>query len=238
MVNIIDDTTPEVKESFVVTINSVELVDISNGGRDFDFAGDAALIDSVPVVGAVAMTTIDIEENDDARGVFSFTSSTLTTTEGTVLSIEVERTQGTFGTPSVHYILEEQSDSLTAEEGVDFTTPTPSSPLVFSVGQSSRFIAVTILDDTEPEFLKTFRLTITGVTNGGSLGSFTQLDVLIAPNDNPYGSVGFSDSAIAGVTIDNPDSSTTVVLIVQRSNGLSENIFVSEILIVCKTLIN
>ena len=220
------------KESFVIAIHSVELVDLSNGGRDFEFAGDASLIDSVPVVGAIAMTTIDIEENDDARGVFSFTSSSLTTTEGTVLSIEVERTQGTFGTPSVHYTLD-MSDSLAAVEGEDFTTPTPNSPLVFSVGQSSRFITVTIIDDTDPEVQKGFRLILTGVTNGGSLGSFTELDILIAPNDNPYGSVGFSDDDIAGVTVDNPLSQTTVVLTVERTNGLNDNIFVSEIIISC-----
>ena len=46
--------------------------------------------------------SILIEENDNPRGIFSFTSSSFTAEEGTTDSITVTRTAGTYGEVS-HY---------------------------------------------------------------------------------------------------------------------------------------
>ena len=225
-VTIVDDDTPEIDESFVIVLNSVELVNDIDGGRDFQFDGDASLIDSEPILGAVTVTTVDIEENDDARGVFSFTSSSVTTTEGATLTIDIERSRGTFGTPSLHYTVDETG------EGTDYSKATPNSPLVFAVGQSSRSITIQILDDTDPELQESFSVELTGVVNGGSLGDITELNVFIALNDNPYGRVTFSDTDLAGYVIDNPeDFPTSVSLTVERNDGLNGNIFVRQILL-------
>ena len=51
-VSIIDDSTPEIAETFtIITLTSVLLINYQNGGRNFDYAGDISLIDSVPSLG-------------------------------------------------------------------------------------------------------------------------------------------------------------------------------------------
>lgn len=51
---------------------------------------------ALPIISS-ANASILIEENDNPRGIFSFTSSSFTAEEGTTDSITVTRTAGTYG---------------------------------------------------------------------------------------------------------------------------------------------
>ena len=215
-VTIVDDETPEINEFFVININSVELINDINGGRDFDYDGDVSLIDSQPILGAIVTTNINIQENDDARGIFSFATSTVSTTEGSTLIIDIERSKGTFGAPSVHYII---SDEGTANDD-DYSTATPTSPIIFAVGQSSRSISISIVDDDEAELEEFFTVELAGINNGGSLGDISTITVFIDVSDNPLGTVAFSDSTLIGQVISNPTlSSAFVSLFVEQEGG-------------------
>ena len=217
-----DDTTPEIDEFFVLIIESVELSSDINGGRNFDFAGDESLIDSQPSLGGVTTANIDIEENDDARGVFDFSSSSVSVSEGSTATVEITRSKGTFGTVSVHYRVTGSS----AEEDSDFSKASPASPIIFSVGQSSRSISIPIVDDTEPELQESFVVELTS-SSSGSLGSLTQTNVFIEHSDNYYGRITFSNDDLANV-IANPDTvPSPVTLTVERLDGTNDQIFVS-----------
>lgn len=219
-VSIVDDEIPEVDESFVIILNSVELVDDINGGRDFTFEGDNSLIDSVPVLGSVTMTTIDIEENDDARGVFSFSTSSVTTNEGDILSVEIERSKGSFGISTIFYSVTAGSASEN-----DYTVTTPTNLLTFAVGQESHEILISITNDTTPELAETFTVSLTGINGGGRIGSIMEQTVTIASNDDPYGTVSFSTGDL---TIANPTFSTTQFLTITKVGGGAADVVVSH----------
>ncbi len=225
-VTIGNDNTPEINEFFVININSVELINNINNGRDFDYNGDTSLIDTIPSLGVITTTNINIEENDNARGVFSFTTSTITVTEGTTVVIDIQRLQGTFGTPAIHYTV----STGTAQED-DYMKATPTSPIIFSVGQSLRSISITIVDDILPELQETLLVELTGINNGGILGDITELSIIIEPSDNPLGSIGFSDIDIAGRVLDNSMTSPFFIsLTIDKEGGelQEENIAVSN----------
>lgn len=97
-VAIIGDAAPELNESLVVTLVSVELV--SDEG-----------VDGGPVLGDITETTVVILENDDPRGLFTITASDGSAMVRVVepgslvlgITLTVERQQGTIGPVEVSW---------------------------------------------------------------------------------------------------------------------------------------
>ena len=86
-VSINDDADPELSEAFVVEIVSVERTDLQ--------VPDVPSTPRIATDAAVAVITIN--SNDDAGGVFSFTTSEATVQEGVSANLSIVRTGGALG---------------------------------------------------------------------------------------------------------------------------------------------
>lgn len=110
-VTILGDTTPELNESLIVTLTSVELDDTEETSVG-------------PVLGAITEATLVIMENDDPRGVFMISgsdgSSLVRVTEPSSftfgVTLNVERLSGSIGQVSVDW----SASGGTAQPGQDF----------------------------------------------------------------------------------------------------------------------
>ena len=214
-VTIVADSIPEEDESFRIRLNSVELVNDINGGRDFNFAGDATEIDSVPQLGPNTEAVVVIQKNDDANGVISLIQSQYTAVEGGVVAIQVTRSGGTFGAVAVSFTV---TPGTAQGSSIDYSPP--SSPLVIPPGQSSAVISIPIVDDSVPEFQESFSLTLNSVSGGARLSGLGMTNVIINSSDSPTGSLRFSSADLAGRVIDNPTTINAIVsLTVERQGG-------------------
>ncbi|NWU90141.1 GPR98 protein, partial [Upupa epops] len=210
IVTILPDDVPELQEGFIVNITDVKLVVSSTGGQP-----------SVKRLG-LEIAEITIEENDDARGVFSFSVTKDITGAVTgyevpppqnILKLPVLREAGSFGSVTLYW----EAIPLTASLE-DFT---PSfGNLTFADGQARGEIEIIIIDDTEVEFLETFKVALVRVTGGARLGEDILVTVTIPPNDSPVGVFGFEEKTVTVKEPQTPDdSSAVVVLTVSRSQG-------------------
>ena len=100
--------------------------------------------------------------------------TTLSTVEGTSLTVTVVRTGCSAGTVTVDYT----TSNLTAIADEDYTAQ--SGTLTFADGVTSQNIVIPITDDTEYyESNETFRVLISNATGGAKLGNLTQTEVTI-----------------------------------------------------------
>ncbi|XP_053180894.1 adhesion G-protein coupled receptor V1 [Scomber japonicus] len=192
-VTVLPDEIPELAESFLVNITSVELVRGSAG------AGQP----SVKRPG-MEVAEITIQENDDPRGILQFNVSE--NIQGTVLAFEIPppdnilylsvlRLAGTTGRLIIYW----EAQPLTA----DFNDFHPTSGnITFQDGQREAIIAITILDDEQVESSETFRVNLLRVIGGARLGDVTSVTISIPPNDSPLGQFGFREQE---VTVSEPD---------------------------------
>ncbi|KFP45759.1 G-protein coupled receptor 98, partial [Chlamydotis macqueenii] len=165
---------------------------------------------------------ITIEENDDARGVFSF--NVIKGITGAVAAYEVPPPQNILKLPVVRQAGRFGSATLYWEaihSTASFEDFTPSfGNLTFADGQATGEIEITIIDDSEVEFLEIFKIALMRVTGGARLGDDTLVTVAIPPNDSPVGVFGFEEK---NVTVKEPqapeDSAAVVLLTVSRSQG-------------------
>uniref|UniRef100_A0A1X7VF86 Staphylococcus aureus surface protein A n=3 Tax=Amphimedon queenslandica TaxID=400682 RepID=A0A1X7VF86_AMPQE len=213
---IVDDSEPEIDESFSVTLTAVTLLNYNNGGRDFTYPGDDSLIDSLPTISDSSDTfQATIAANDDAFGVISLTTNSYQVEEGTTLLVNVERSGGTFGTLSLQFTVQSVS---ALGNGIDYSAPT--SPINILPGQALLQLTIPIIDDINPELQESFTVTIDSVEGGASLGTIRTATVIILPSDNPNGRVRFTDSDISGRVVANPvNSPSDVMLEVLRLDG-------------------
>ncbi|GAB0206124.1 adhesion G-protein coupled receptor V1 [Grus japonensis] len=210
VVTILPDNVPELQEGFIINITDVQLVDSATGGQP-----------SVKRLG-LEIAEITIEENDDARGVFSFNVTKDIT--GAVAGYEVPPPQNTLKLPVVRQAGRFGSAALYWEailSTASFEDFTPSfGNLTFADGQATGEIEITIIDDSEVEFLEIFQIALVRVTGGARLGDDTLVTVAIPPNDSPVGVFGFEEK---NVTVKEPqtsdDSAAVVLLTVSRSQG-------------------
>lgn len=215
MIAIVADSIPEEDEAFILRLDAVELTADINGGRDFNFVGDASLIDSLPQLGPGTEAVIVIQKNDEANGVVSITQSQVSVQEGSTAMVQLARTGGTFGVITVTFTI---TPGTALGSGVDFSPP--SSPLIIPPGQSSAVISIPIVDDTVPEFHESFSIMLNSVGGGGRLGDQITALVIIDASDNPTGRVRFSATDLAGHVVDNPSGEiTTVTLTIERQDG-------------------
>ncbi|NWV12723.1 GPR98 protein, partial [Ptilonorhynchus violaceus] len=209
-VTILPDNIPELQEGFIINITDVKLITFSSGGQP-----------SVKRLGS-EIAEIIIEENDDARGVFNFnvTKDISGAVSGyevpppqNVLKLPVVRQAGRFGSATLYW---EAIHSTASFE--DFT---PSfGNLTFADGQATGEIEITIIDDSEVEFLEIFKIALVRVTGGARLGNDTLVTVAIPPNDSPVGVFGFEEKKVTVKEPQTPDDSAAIVLLnVSRSKG-------------------
>ncbi|XP_028834405.1 adhesion G-protein coupled receptor V1 isoform X2 [Denticeps clupeoides] len=211
-VTILPDDLPELAEVFLLNITKVELLGggVVGGGQP-----------SIRRPG-MEVAEINIQENDDPRGVLQF-NVTKDMTGGVlafevpppanVLFIPVVRLAGRNGRVAVFW----EAQPVTA--GLEDFTPT-SGNITFQEGQGEGVIMITIVDDTVVESMETFRVTLTYVIGGARLGEESSLLVSVAPNDSPLGCFGFE---MGKITVSEPqfsnDPAAVVTLTVVRSAG-------------------
>ncbi|NWU68697.1 GPR98 protein, partial [Pterocles burchelli] len=210
VVTILPDNVPELQEGFIINISDVQLVDSSTGGQP-----------SVKRLG-LEIAEITIEENDDARGVFTFSVTRDMTgavagyevpPPQNILKLPVVRQSGKFGSATLYW---EAIHSTASFE--DFT---PSfGNLTFADGQATGEIEITIIDDSEVELLEIFRVALVRVTDGARLGDDILVTVAIPPNDSPVGVFGFEEKNVTVKEPQTPDDPAAVALLtVNRSQG-------------------
>lgn len=157
VLNITDDTEPELPETFVVSLMGVTV------------ASSDKL--TTPTSGAVINTnasqfTVTVEENDDPYGLIQFwTEATLPSTtipplieqpqvsvleEDGHVELTIVRAQGLLGAVSVEY----QTMNGNATDGVDYISN--SGTVTFAEGEREKTIEVDIIDDSTPELGRQF----------------------------------------------------------------------------------
>ncbi|XP_067377863.1 adhesion G-protein coupled receptor V1 isoform X2 [Channa argus] len=210
-ITILPDDIPELAESFLVNITSVELVKESVG------AGQPSV--KRP---SMEVAEVIIQENDDPRGILQFNISE--NVLGSVLAHEIPppdnilylsviRLAGTIGRVVIYWEAQQATADLN-----DFS-PT-SGNITFQDGQREDKIAISILDDEKVETLETFTVKLLRVIGGGRLGELTSVNISIPPNDSPFGQFGFQQLE---VTVIEPefgnDTAAVATLAVFRSPG-------------------
>ena len=232
---IINDDLPELNESFSILLQSVELTEDINGGRDFTFDRDPSLIDMPPSLGTNTRIEVTILQNDNPFGVISLTNTIFRVNEGETAAISLVRSEGTFGSVSVQYTIVNGQ----AIVGRDYNLPQGSPTVVFAAGQSTANILIPIIDDSDPELQEDFTVQVS-LTAGSaaSLGTVTAASVVIEASDSPFGDVGFSQAAVNGIQVSNPtvaQGPMGVSLNVIRSAGLNG---VTQVCVALRTMWN
>ena len=177
-------------------------------------------LDQEPELGGSRLVEIIINENDDARGVISFSSSVYRVSEGAVAYINITRMGGTFGTVGVDY----EVISGSAVVGEDIRSSTGIQTVLLQSGQSSAAIAIQITDDSTPELQEQFTIQLLDADNGASLGDTTVATVIISSSDAPSGVIAFGNAEIQGIRVTNPstaDGAQQVTLQVVRTGSLT-----------------
>jgi len=188
-VNTVDDSRPELNETFIVELNSVQVV------------GRTVLAENEPQIGLPSSVDVVILENDDARGQFFLYASTdmnaITVPESDNLAVTliVRRMGGTIGNVVVSW----QITGGTATAGQDYMASGAS--ITFQDGMDSSIIILSILGDDIPERNEDVIVQLTGVTGGASIaeGDGGRVVITIMANDRAAGVVGFGPSSRSAV---------------------------------------
>ncbi len=119
---------------------------------------------------------------DDERGIEFERYGNLTDENAGSLVVRVVRGSNTNTTSTVSFSLTADFNPITATSGVDFLLPP--SPLVFSPGETSKDLVITLVNDDLLEGLEYFEMRLTAVS-GGSIGN--QSHALISIVDDERG---------------------------------------------------
>jgi len=218
-VGIINDNIPELQESFSVLLQSVELAEDINGGRDFIFDRDPSLIDSLPSLGVNTRIEVRILQNDNPFGTISITNTVFRVNEGETAAISLTRSGGTFGSVSVQYNIVDGR----AIGGADYDLSSRSGTVIITAGMSTGDIVIHITDDDDGELQEDFTVQISLVPGSvATLGAITTATVIIEASDSLSGVIGFSQTNISGIRVMNPtteEGPSFLDLTVERSGG-------------------
>ncbi|XP_053555694.1 LOW QUALITY PROTEIN: adhesion G-protein coupled receptor V1 [Bombina bombina] len=198
-VNITDNSLPELAKSF-----KVELLN-SNAGASLGTASHIIVI---------------IEDSDDAHGMFEFRHESLSmnATEPeygyTSVNFQVFRGHGTLSKVILFWTIElASSDDLAFSSG----------NVTFEIGQRIANLTVQVSPDDVPELDEMFRVLITNVSSG-RLGIYTEANLTIFANDDPYGLFIFSEK---NRPIKVEEKNINITLTIKRLKGLMGNVIVA-----------
>jgi hypothetical protein len=195
LIPILDDTTYEADESFVINLSNV------TGGA---------------TIGGITSSTITIKNDDPTppAGSLQFSASRYDVLEdGGMVTITVTRLGGSFGDVSVDYATMDGSAIATSDYSPANGT------LNFVDGDStSKTFTVTIVDDSAYEAEEYFSIKLSNITGGASLGTLSTTSVYIADYDPapPAGSVQFE---AANYNVTENIASGFATLAVTRTDG-------------------
>ena len=218
-ITVINDAIPELAETFQLRLESVQLVNTPNFGRDFTYNGSANL-DIPPELGGNRLVEFIINENDDARGVITFNAAIYRVVEGAVAYANITRSGGSFGAISVDYRV---IGGSAMGNGVDFDVMEGMNTLVLQSGQTASSIDIRIIDDLVPELQEQFSIELLDADNGATLGGITTATVIISSSDAPSGVISFGEAEVAGIVVQNPsttDGAQLLSLTVLRTGSL------------------
>uniref|UniRef100_A0A674GVY7 Adhesion G protein-coupled receptor V1 n=1 Tax=Taeniopygia guttata TaxID=59729 RepID=A0A674GVY7_TAEGU len=214
LIEIHDDDFPEGPENFSLIITEVEL---QGSGFDFTVRENGLQVDQPPVIGNISTVWITIAKNDNAEGIIEFDPKHVllqVEEDAGLIMIPVLRKCGTYGNVMADFL----SRSISALHGVDYIIH--NNTVVFYNGQNQSFIYISIINDEESELAEQFEIQLTGATGGAILGLHLVSQVTIAKSDSSQGMVRFLNQS--QITLPNPDATTTVSLVVERTGQLVE----------------
>ena len=179
------DNTPETDESFLVNITNVRLA--SEDDREGSMSDSPRLLDG----GEIA--TVQIQENDNSRGVVNvaFTSATVNEEPGSAVALELVRTRGVFGVVGVNYVVRAGTASLE-----DVSEATASGTVQFMSGEQRVTFEIEIINDAIPELDEEFTVELVSATDGVELGDSLNINVTILANDDINGVFFFSNTSL------------------------------------------
>eukprot|EP00049_Salpingoeca_infusionum_P003074 m.63082 g.63082 ORF g.63082 m.63082 type:complete len:5469 (-) comp11941_c0_seq1:496-16902(-) len=197
LIPVAHDTIPELAATSVIRLTGV------TGG----FAGQSELAS----FGQAKQVTI--AESDDPRGVFNFASTTLPKvvveepSSGVLgLYFDVERMRGTFDSVTVYWKV---IPGATLDVALDI------GQVVFEPAQTQQSFLIEVNADDVPEVNETFSIQLS--TDRASVGSFSTAQLVILPNDDPYGVYQFANLS-SPITM-NERSTPVVAVPVHRARG-------------------
>ncbi|XP_016160310.1 PREDICTED: G-protein coupled receptor 98 [Ficedula albicollis] len=214
-IEIHDDDFPEGPENFSLMITEVEL---QGSGFDFTVRENGLQVDQPPIIGNISTVWVTIAKNDNAEGVIEFDPQYVlleVEEDAGLIMIPVVRKRGTYGNVTADFL----SRSISAlPDGVDYVIH--NNTVTFYHGQNQSFIYISIINDEESEFAEQFEIQLTGATGGAVLGLHLVSQITIAKSDSPQGLVRFLNQSL--IILPNPDVTTTVSLVVERTGRLVE----------------
>ncbi|NXM57764.1 GPR98 protein, partial [Illadopsis cleaveri] len=215
LIEIHNDDIPEGPENFSLMITEVEL---QGSGFDFTVRENGLQVDQPPIIGNISTVWVTIAKNDNAEGVIEFDPQYVLLTveeDAGLIMIPVLRKHGTYGNVTADLL----SRSISAlPDGVDYVVHNYT--VMFYHGQNQSFIYISIINDEESEFAEQFEIQLTGATGGAVLGLHLVSQVTIAKSDSPQGMVRFLNQS--QIILPNPDATTTVSLVLERTGRLVE----------------
>ena len=178
------DNTPEPNERFLVNLTDVRIA------NEADRQGSSTNSPRIRQSGQTA--EVVIRENDNNRGLLSFTTASISVVEtfDAEVTLQVSRTRGTFGSVSVEFAAID--DSATS---ADYILPS-TSLLVFESGIQVVNFTISIVNDQIPEVDEAFQVVLRNPMGGAEIGSLSSITVTITSNDDINGVFRFADSSL------------------------------------------
>jgi hypothetical protein len=199
--------TGETQKTIVVPITDDAFIE-----GDESFSVNFSNPSAGATLGNPSSAGVTIKDNDGGGNSVRFNPTTYSAKEtpgNSTVTLSVVATR--LGDPNTTIFANYTTSNGSAMAGQDYTAA--SGTIVFSPGETQKFITVTILDDALIENAENFFVTLTNATNASITGS--PATVTIADDDSPTATIGFSQSSY-----DVDEGAGFVTLTVTRSGGL------------------
>ena len=232
-VTILNDTTPEMNESFVMEIKSA-LVDPADVTKYYSAV--ASPENPVSISSTERAIELTIRENDAARGVISFAAPEFYLYEGAVANaFTLRRDAGLFTDIAVRWAVvaarkwETCSGAnvnlISAQDGVDYVVDVGGGGVVeFAEGDVSATGTIIIQDDDIPEDAEVIAIKLMSASAGVTLAEGNQVaGLVIVSNDDPFGVFEFADPTSIVVATEQ-EADTIVFIPVQRRRGTARTV--------------
>lgn len=156
-----------------------------------------------------ALTSSTVTIVDEEPGKFKFNSSSYSVTEGSNVTVQIDRYSGSFGTVTLNIT----SSNGTAVSGTDYTSVNQA--LTFSSGDTSKTFSVSTIDNSNDITGSLyFNLGFGNISASyGTSSAGTQITSAIYIIDNESGSIKFTNSSYTG------SQNSSIIIPIQRYNG-------------------